>query len=148
MDEYTGGSLRLSDGLLAQVRQLNTENNPFDPVNPRPIQTYVENAGAKLVVMGWKTEAPAVHALTRAGGQTSVLGGFFRDFYSETVFPPLKTIPYFETVDASFSGTYLNYANTCGNSRELHAVEIRAGVRREVRLDACSHAVSLYSATP
>ncbi len=148
MDEFTGGALRFSDGLLAQVRQLNTENNPFDPNNPRPIQTYVENNGANLVVLGWKTEAPAIHGVTRGGGQTSVLGGFFRDFYSETVFSPLKSIPYFETIDASFSGTYLNYANACGNSRELHAIETQAGVRKEVRLDACSHAVSLYSTTP
>jgi Pectate lyase superfamily protein len=147
MDEYTS-SLRLSDGLLAQVRQLNTENNPFEPANPRPIPTYVENAGAKLVVLGWKTEAPSVQAATRAGGQTSVLGGFFRDFFNETIFPPLKAIPYFETNDASFSGTYMSYANVCGNSRELHAVETQAGVRKEVRLNACTHLVSLYSTAP
>ncbi len=147
MDEYTG-SLKLSDGLLAQVRQLNTENNPFDPANPRPIPTYVENDGAKLVVLGWKTEAPAIHAVTKAGGQTSVLGGFFRDFFGEAIYPAIKTIPYFQTTDASFSGSYFTYANACGNSRELHAVETQGGVSKEVRLDACSHAVSLYSTTP
>jgi Pectate lyase superfamily protein len=146
-DEYTA-SLRLSGGLLAQVRQLNTENNPFDPANPRPIPTYVQNDGARLSIMGWKTEAPALHALTTGGGQTSVLGGFFRDFYSETVYPPFTALPYFQTTDASLSATYFSYANTCGNTRQLHAVATQGVVRQEIRLDDCSHAVSLYSTRP
>jgi Pectate lyase superfamily protein/Fibronectin type III domain len=147
MDEYTS-LLRLSGSQTVQVRQLNTENNPFDPQNPRSIPTYVENTGANLVVMGWKTEAPSIQALTKAGGKTSVLGGFFRDFFSETVFPPIKTIPYFETTDGSLSATYFNYANACGNTRDLHGVETRLGVRTELRLNTCSHSISLYRTTP
>lgn len=147
VDEYTS-SLKLSGNVLAQVRQLNTENNPFDPANPRPIPTYVQNDGARLSVMGWKTEAPALHALTTGGGQTSVLGGFFRDFFSETVFPPFKTLPYFQTTDASLSATYFSYANDCGNTRQLHAVATQGGTRQETRLNDCTHAVSLYSTRP
>ena len=142
LDEYVS-NLRLNSSQRVQVRQLNTENNPYDIVNPPPTPTYVVNQGAKLVVLGWKTEALAVHGVTSGGGQTKVLGGFFRDFFLSS------TIPYFETTDASLSATYFTYDfQGCGNTRELHGIETRAGVKTEVRLPACSRAVSLYKSVP
>jgi Pectate lyase superfamily protein len=140
IDEYAH-HLNLSSPQAVQVRQLNTENNPYDVKNPLPIPTYVENNGAMLTVLGWKTEAPAIHGVTTNGGKTAVLGGFFRDHFNS------KGIPFFITKNANLTASYFNYTwGNCGNTRELNAVETRGGSKKELMLSPCSHAVSLYSA--
>ncbi len=122
-----------------QARQFNPENNPYDPAKSKPV-TYVVNDGAKFLAFGWKSEAPAVHAQTTNGGQTEVLGGFFRDFFD------ISGVPYFDTTNADVSASYYQYATGCGDTRTLHARENRAADIRELRLlPNCSRPVALYS---
>jgi hypothetical protein len=131
---------RITAPLTMQIRQFNPENNPYDPVLSRPV-TYLENQGAKFVALGWKSEAPALHAKTTNGGQTEILGGFFRDFFD------IPGVPYFETIDADLSATYYQYASGCGDTRTLHARETRGGVTREAALTPnCSRPITIYGA--
>ena len=133
-------SLSLNFPQTVQIRQYNTENNPYEPGTSQPV-TYVENNGAELAVLGWKTEAPAVHAVTTNGGKTAVLGGFFRDFFD------IEGVPYFGTQDAQLTASYYQYASGCGDTRTLHATETRQGETRELALSPnCSRGVALYSA--
>jgi hypothetical protein len=141
LDNYLD-NIRIGGPQTVQVRQYNTENNPYDPNNPRPTQNYAINDGGRLIVLGWKTEAPSVNALTKNSGQTEVLGGFFRDFFD------IPGIPYFETIDSSLTASYFAYSSGCGDARTLQAKETRAGVTKELKLNTCSNAVALYSATP
>jgi Pectate lyase superfamily protein/Ricin-type beta-trefoil lectin domain-like len=135
--------LRLSTKQSVQVRQFNTENNPYNFENPPPLRTYVELSGIDMVVLGWKTEAPALHARLINGSQLSVLGGFTRDF---TV---TNDIPFWNVTDSALTATIYNYDNTgCGHSRTLHATETRQGETRQVTTSGCAHNVGLLSAAP
>jgi Pectate lyase superfamily protein len=140
IDEYLN-HLTFDFPQTIQVRQLNTENNPYDAKNPAPVPTYVKNNGATLTILGWKTEAPAIHGVTEKGGTTSVLGGFFRDHFNS------EGVPFFITNNGNLMASYFNYTwSNCGNTRSLNAVETRSGVTKKLVLSACSHAVSLYKA--
>jgi PA14 domain/Pectate lyase superfamily protein len=131
---------RITAPLTMQLRQFNPENNPYDPLQSKPV-TYLENRGARFVALGWKSEAPAVHAKTTEGGQTEILGGFFRDFFD------IAGVPYFETVDADLSATYYQYASGCGDTRTLHARETRSAETREAALTPnCSRPIAIYGA--
>ncbi len=135
--------LRLATKQSVQVRQFNTENNPYNFENPPPLRTYVDLAGVDLVVLGWKTEAPAVHARLNNGSRVSVLGGFTRDF---TV---TNDIPFWNVTDSALTATIYNYDNTgCGHSRTLHATETRQGETRQMTTSGCAHNVGLLSAAP
>lgn len=122
IDEYLG-ELRLSGSGFAWIRQWNPENNPFTPGETNPELTYAVNDGAKLWVLGTKTEAPAIHVVTQNEAKTELLGGFFRDHFSPNEYQP--NIPYFITENASLSASYLQYAWAAGKARELQAIEIQ-----------------------
>ena len=120
IDEW-GGNLRINGTGSVWIRQWNPENNPFKPGESNPEMTYGINNGAKLWVLGTKTEAPAIHVLTKNGGKTELLGGFFRDHFSPDEYQP--EVPYFITQNASISASYLQYASSPGKARKLQAVE-------------------------
>ncbi len=141
MDDYLD-NVRIEGNQFVQIRHYNTENNPYDPNNPRPTQTYAINDGGRLVVLGWKTEAPSINALTKNGGKTEVLGGFFRDFFD------IPGIPYFETIDSSLTASYFAYSSGCGDARALQAKERRNAQDQELRSNTCSHAIALLSSAP
>jgi hypothetical protein len=152
-------------GMSVWMRQCNPENNPYGAGKPLP--TYFVNRGAKVWMLGLKTEAPAINVVTLQGGRTEILGGFFRDHYGfgetakkEMKFPFLpklpqnamdllqKGVPCFITVDSELSASYYNYAHAPGATRELHAIEVRGEQTKELRLPAGNQPVVLYSAWP
>lgn len=122
VDEYLG-NLQLNGTGFAWLRQWNPENNPFIPGKSDPEVTYAINNGAKLWVMGLKTEAPAIHVVTKNRGKTELLGGFFRDHFGPEEYKP--AVPYFITNNASISASYLQYAWAPGTTRNLQALEIK-----------------------
>ncbi|WP_172657216.1 glycoside hydrolase family 55 protein [Myxosarcina sp. GI1] len=122
MDEWLG-ELRLKGNGSIWLRQWNPENNPFTLGESDPELTYAVNNGAKMWVLGTKTEAPAINVLTQNGGQTELLGGFFRDHYSPDEYKP--EVPYLITKNASTSASYLQYAWAPGKARNFQALEIQ-----------------------
>ena len=120
IDEFLG-KLELSGSGSAWIRQWNPENNPFTPGTSDSQVTYAINDGAKLWVLGMKTEAPAINIVTKNKGETEVLGGFFRDHFGPDEYQP--EVPYFITEDASVSASYLQYAWNPGKARKLQALE-------------------------
>ena len=120
IDEW-GGNLRINGTGSVWIRQWNPENNPFRLGESDPKVTYGINNGAKLWVLGTKTEAPAIHVLTKNGGKTELIGGFFRDHFSPDEYQP--EVPYLITQNASVSASYLQYASNPGKARKLQAVE-------------------------
>jgi hypothetical protein len=161
--EETPGTLRVGHGLHVWLRQFNPENNPFSK-RKTTMPTYIINRGATVWVLGMKTEAPAIHAVTLEGGRTEILGGFFRDHvgwadYSDRSFefealPEMpgvdlgKGIPYFITRDASTTASYVQFAWRHGKARGLQAMEVRNNTTRELRLSPDNHVLSLYGAMP
>jgi hypothetical protein len=154
--DEAAADLRLNKGQNVFLRQHNPENNPFDCKNPRFPRTYVLNHGANLWILGMKTEAPAIHVVTTDGGQTEVLGGFFRDHFGPTEYKwkgevPLpgldftNGVPYFVTQDSSLSASYVQYAWAGGKARALQGLEIQGGTTKELRLKPDTLTVALYS---
>lgn len=119
------------------IRHFNVENNPFDANKPLP--TYLINRGGTVWILGMKTESPAYHVVTSNGGRTEILGGFFRDHFSNS------GTPYFTTQDASLAATYTQYAWAPGKSRNLQGVEQRGGETKELRISPENHVIGLYS---
>ncbi len=154
IDEGMGDSTFVAPAKVV-VRQCNMENNPFgDGKLPR---TYIRNRGADVCLLGFKTEAPAVHAVTTDGGKTEILGGFFRDHFGPDEYtwdgpPPLpgvdmsRGVPYWITEDASLTATYFQYAWAPGKARSLQAIEIRGNRTREFRVPPNNLNLGLYSA--
>ncbi len=154
VDEGIGDCVLNGPGTFL-VRQCNTENNPFNAGRKLP-RTYMRNNGAKLIVLGWKTESPAVHCVTSNGGKTEVLGGFFRDHFGPGQYawhgePPLagldmsKGVPFWITKDASITASYFQYAWAPGKARALQAIEIRGGDTRYLTVEPGNYAMGLYS---
>ncbi len=129
IDEYLG-SLKLNGTGSTWIRQWNPENNPFKPGKSNPELTYAVNNGAKLWVLGTKTEAPAINVLTQKDGKTEILGGFFRDHFAPEEYQP--TVPYFITKNASLSASYLQYAWGPGKARRLQAIETQDKQKNEL----------------
>jgi hypothetical protein len=154
IDEGMGDSTFVAPAKVV-VRQCNMENNPFgDGKLPR---TYIRNRGADVCVLGFKTEAPAIHAVTTDGGKTEVLGGFFRDHFGPPDYqwhgePPLpgldmsRGVPYWITKDASLTATYYQYAWAGGKARGLQGIEIRGNRAQEFRVPPNNLNLGLYSA--
>lgn len=154
IDEGMGDSTFLAPAKVV-IRQCNMENNPFgDGKLPR---IYIRNRGADVCVLGFKTEAPAVHAVTTEGGKTEILGGFFRDHFGPKDYewhgaPPLpgvdmsRGVPYWITKDASLTATYFQYAWAGGKARGLQGIEIRGDQVREFRVPPNNLNLGLYSA--
>jgi hypothetical protein len=162
MDEPPG-FFEFAPGLSVWMRQFNPENNPYGA--GKPLLTYLVNRGSNVWVLGLKTEAPAIHAITLEGGKTEILGGFYRDHFGfsetakkEMTFPMMpklpagidltKGVPYFITVDSQLTATYLQYAHAKGAARELQAIDVRGNETKELRLEAGNQPVLLYSAAP
>ena len=141
LDEYLG-TLQLSGNGSAWIRQWNPENNPFEPATSDSQLTYAVNDGAKLWILGMKTEAPAIHIVTKNKGQTELLGGFFRDHFSPSEYQP--EVPYLITEDASVSASYLQYANAPGKARKLQAVEIQNSQSQKIETPPELLTVELY----
>jgi hypothetical protein len=159
--DETGSELRLNRGQSVWIRQYNPENNPFrvaDRGKSKLPRTYVINRGANLWVLSMKTESPAVHVVTLAGGRSEILGGFFRDHFGPEQYTwhgdspvegvALKEVPYFITQDASISASYVQYAWRAGKARALQAIEIRGREKKELRMPPGTFAMGLYSGAP
>ena len=157
--------LDLAPGLSVWITQSNPENNPYSPGKAHP--SYIINRGSKVWVLGMKTEAPAIHAITLDGGQTEILGGFFRDHVGFDVtakstisyqgLPPLpetvmrllqKGVPAFITIDSQLSASYVQYAWQPGTARDLQAIEVRGGEVKELRLGPVNQTIGLYCTAP
>jgi hypothetical protein len=137
------------------IRQCNLENNPFRRKKPLPV--HITNNGGRVWIFGLATESPAVSVVTLNGGVTEVLGGIFKDSASPREYvhavaglpdgvaaPALA--PYFITQNASLAATYVQYAPSAGEAREVQAVE-RRGVREQVlTLEAGNAVIGLYAA--
>jgi len=154
IDEGMGYSTFVAPAKVV-VRQCNMENNPFN--DAKASRVYIRNRGADVCILGFKTEAPAIHAITTDGGKTEVLGGFFRDHFGPSDYewqgePPMpgldmsRGVPYFITKDASLTATYFQYAWAGGKARARQAIEIRDGRTREFRVPPNNLNLGLYSA--
>jgi len=150
-----GGDTELNGPGTFVIRQCNTENNPFSAGKKLP-RTYFRNRGSNLIILGMKTEAPAVHVVTTNGGKTEVLGGFFRDHVGPADYrwhgePPLagvdmsKGVPYWITRDGSITATYYQYAWRRGKARSLQAVETRDGETKYLIVEPGNFPLGLYS---
>jgi len=108
--------LRIGGDYHVYFRQWNPENNPFLRNKSNAQRTYLVNRGAAVWVLGMKTEAPAIHAVTTDGGRTEVLGGFFRDHFGG------YDVPYFRVDRRSVvSASYVQFAWQHGKARSLQA---------------------------
>jgi|GEM_PF-2533666 len=154
IDEGLGYSTFVAPAKVV-VRQCNMENNPFN--NAKASRVYIRNRGADVCILGFKTEAPAIHAITTDGGKTEVLGGFFRDHFGPRDYewqgaPPMpgldmsRGVPYFITKDASLTATYFQYAWAGGKARARQGIEIRGDEVREFRVPPNNLNLGLYSA--
>jgi hypothetical protein len=142
--EDTHSGLRLTSPQRVWARHYNTENVgrwKKDPVPEEVLnRVYIKNYGGHVWILGMKCEGPAIHCETYKGGKTEILGGFFRDHFRR------PDRPYFRTVDASISASYLQYAHAPGKARSLQAERTRNGVKEELNLEPDGLVVGLYSA--
>ena len=139
------GRLNLSGNGSAWIRQWNPENNPFKPKTSDPQVTYAVNDGAKLWILGMKTEAPAIHVKTLNRGKTELLGGFFRDHFSPDEYQP--EVPYLVTQNASVSASYLQYAWAAGKARKLQAIEVQNSQSKKISTPPELVTVELYQSS-
>jgi hypothetical protein len=153
IDEGIADSIFEGSGVVV-IRQCNVENNPFNAEKKLP-RTYLRNKGSHLVVLGMKTESPAVHTVTTDGGLTEILGGFFRDHFGPDQYnwhgdPPLEGldmsagVPCWITRDASIFASYYQYAWASGKARRLQAIEIRDGKVRKLEVSPNNYLMGLY----
>jgi hypothetical protein len=153
IDEGIGDSVFEGPGTVV-IRQCNIENNPFKDGRSLP-RTYLRNKGSHLVVLGMKTESPAVHAVTTDGGLTEVLGGFFRDHFGPDQYswrgdPPLPGldmsagVPCWITRDASILASYYQYAWGPGKARRLQAIEVRGDKAGKLEVSPNNYPMGLY----
>ena len=133
----TGNDIRVKGDYRVFARQYNPENNPFRVEHSETMmkRTYIVNDGGRVWVLGYKTESPAIHAVTRNGGQTEVLGGFFRDHFGPEeglAGQDLggRQVPYFIVEDAATSAMYRQFAWRHGAARSLQLV-VRSGEHEE-----------------
>ncbi|CAN1209206.1 hypothetical protein TUMEXPCC7403_03220 [Tumidithrix helvetica PCC 7403] len=134
--EDTHTDIRIHGTQTVRAVHYNPENNQW--VKDR---TYVVNEGGKFWCLGMKTEAIARHVDTQKGGQTEILGGFFRD---HKVLEG-DAVPYFSTTDAAISATYLQYNwGFEGNTRGFEAVETQGSTTKELRLSRDTHRIGIY----
>lgn len=142
--EDTHIRLSMAAGTRVYARDYNVENNYYNILG-RPSVTYVTNDGGRFWCLGMKTEAMALHVQTTNGGVTELLGGFFRDHNQGR--DADTAIPYFRTIDAAISASYVKYNwNGCGDGSRLNeAIETRGAQTRTLSLDRCNTRVDLYA---
>ena len=105
-------------GINVWGRQVNPENAHF------LVESYIQNIGSNLWLLGLKTEHPNTAIDTTAGGKTELLGGFI--FPVGTV---PATLPAFINDESSHSLVYVTNAYG-GND---HQVQVRETRDRETR---------------
>jgi len=149
----TSSDLRIEGDYDVFARQYNPENNPFRPAHRQTMmrRTYVVNDGARVWVLGFKTESPAIHVVTRNGGQTEVLGGFFRDHFGPEAGLAGKDlegeqVPYFIVENAVISAMYEQFASRRGAARSLQLVARRGEHERKIELSPTTFNVPLIRA--
>lgn len=92
----------------------------------------IDNRGAQVWVLGFKTEGGGPIFTTSAGGSTELLGGFMLPNVAETEFPA------FTCDNARMSLSYRYEAYDAGGVNRKHTVqyrEIRNGTTRDLRTD-------------
>jgi len=149
----TSSDLRIAGDYDVFARQYNPENNPFRPQHRETMmrRTYVVNDGARVWVLGFKTESPAIHVITRNGGQTEVLGGFFRDHFGPEAGLAGQDldgqqVPYFIVEDAATSAMYRQFASQHGAARSLQLVARRGEHEQKIVLSPTTFNVPLIHA--
>lgn len=133
----TSTDLRIKGDYQAFLWQYNPENNPFriEHSDFMMQRTYIVNEGGRVWVLGYKTESPAIHAITSDGGKTEVLGGFFRDHFGPEAGLAGqdlggRQVPYFIVEDGAISAMYHQFAWKYGAARSLQLV-VRRGEQEE-----------------
>lgn len=141
----TSADLHINGDYRVFAWQYNPENNPFRPKSgTMQNRTYIRNDGGQVWIFGFKTESPAIHAITKNGGRTEVLGGFFRDHFGGPDYG--GEVPYFIVEDASTSATYLQYAWQRGKARALQMVAKKGGKETPMALSPDTFGVQLLRA--
>jgi hypothetical protein len=149
----TSSDLRVAGDYEVYIRQYNPENNPFrvQHMDTMMRRTYIVNDGARVWVLGYKTESPAIHAVTRDGGRTEVLGGFFRDHFGPSAGIGGRDlggrqVPYFIVENAATSAMYQQFAWAAGAARALQMVAREKGREEKIELSPESLTVPLIRA--
>jgi len=137
--------LRINGDYRVFAWQYNPENNPFNAKSPTmKHRTYIINDGGKVWILGYKTESPAIHAITRGGGQTEIIGGFFRDHFGAKDYG--SEVPYFIVEGGSLSANYLQYAWQQGKARALQLIAKDASGERKLEIAPGTIGLSLLRA--
>jgi hypothetical protein len=113
IDDVDGGAWSFDYPQQVWARQLNSEPNAIK----------VNNHGATLWILGFKTEQPTTVMVTSAGGSSEVLGALLYP-----INPVDPSLPAFVSVDSSLSVVYATSAYTAGNNYASQVAITRGGV--------------------
>jgi hypothetical protein len=113
------GQWRFESGQNVWLRQLNTEFTKA---------TRIVNNGAKLWILGLKTEDPYTVIETKAGGKTEVLGGLIYPGQGATPVPATDVA--FVNNESFVSLIYVTAVDTGGQDYTNHVRETRGGVTK------------------
>lgn len=94
INDAVGNAIRFSPSQQVFARQLNIEENTTLPDSE--LDAKIVNDGARVWVLGFKTENPGVHVKTINGGVTEILGNLHANQFSDQT-------PQYVTVDSSLS---------------------------------------------
>lgn len=118
-ENVTIGQWRFEPGQNVWLRQLNTEFTKA---------TRLVNNGARLWILGIKTEDPYTVIETKAGGKTEVLGGLLYPGQGATTVPATDIA--FVNNEALLSLIYVTAVDTGGQDYTKHVQETRGGVSK------------------
>ena len=118
------GKWRFEPGQKAWLRQLNTEFTNA---------TRVVNNGAKLWILGLKTEDPYTVIETKGGGQTEVLGGLLYPGQGGAV--PATDVAFVNN-ESQVSLVYVTAADAEGRDYTIHVQETKGGVTKTLKKSA------------
>ncbi len=113
------GTWRFEPGQKVWLRQLNTEFTKA---------TRVVNNGAKLWILGLKTEDPYTVIETKGGGQTEVLGGLLYPGNGGDLVPATDVA--FVNNESRVSLVYVTAVDAGGQDYTIHVQETRDGVTK------------------
>lgn len=123
------GNLFIDDAVMAGVKFLNPKQNiwarQIDPENPSI--TGIVNQGAKLWILGLKTEDASTKIETSNGGFTELLGG---QIYANGV---AKQNPVFRIINASASFAGVAEVNFAGRGFQTWVEETRGNQTKELK---------------
>ena len=121
IEDVDGGAWSFDYPQQIWARQLNSE----------PTTVKVINNGARLWMLGFKTEQASTALLTLGGGQTELLGGLI---YPVNAVNP--AIPAIISVDSSMSAVYATSSYTSANNYAIQIQTTHLGVTQTVRATA------------